>query len=179
MGWALQNKDPVTGLSGINRVGKAAPDFTLTLFDGEPFVLSRLMGRPLVINFWASWCVPCRDEALSLERAWRLYEDKDMVVIGVDVQDSDDAARAHLNEFGITYPNGRDADGKITVDYGVIGMPTTFFIDAGGTIVRRWVGAIDEKRLFTWMEEISAEVESSVETKGANFLGEFYTGDLQ
>ena len=68
MGWALQNKDPVTGLSGITRVGKAAPDFTLTLFDGEPLVLSRLMGRPLVINFWASWCPPCLRELPSINK---------------------------------------------------------------------------------------------------------------
>ena len=179
LAWALQNKAPVTGLSGITRVGQPAPDFTLPLFDDEPLVLSRLKGRPLVINFWASWCAPCRDEALGLERAWRSYKDREVVFIGVDIQDADEAARAHLSEFGVTYPNGRDADGKITVDYGIIGMPTTFFVSREGTVVRRWVGAIDDARLLSWVDELSAGAAPSGETDGVNPEGLFRIADPQ
>ena len=122
MAWGLSNKVPVTGLSGITRVQKPPPPFNLTLFDGGEVDLALEQGKPIVINFWASWCIPCREEASVLEQTWRSFRDKDVLFIGVNIQDVDEAARAHINEFGITYPNGLDEGGKITVDYGVIGI---------------------------------------------------------
>ena len=129
-------------------------------------VLSDLRGRPVVINFWASWCAPCIDEAPDLERAWRRYLDDDVVFIGVDIQDADESARAFIEEFNITYPNGRDEDGTITVDYGVIGLPVTFFVNRNGIIDRRWVGAIDELRLTDWVEDLIANGTSSERIEG-------------
>ena len=152
----LLNKEPVTGRSGITRVGRPAEEFTLPLFGAGELVLSQHLGRPIVINFWASWCPPCRVEAQLLEAAWRLYQDTDVLFIGVNIQDSEEDGIAYLAEFDITYPNGRDVDGKVTVDYGVIGLPVTFFIARDGTVQRRWVGAIREGDLLARVNELVA-----------------------
>ena len=148
-------KEPLTGASGVARVNRAATDFTLPLFDGGSIALSSLKGKPVVINFWASWCPPCREEAPILEAVWRRYKDKNVAFIGVDIQDKEADARAYIKEFGITYPNGPDLGGKITVDYGVSGIPVTFFVNREGRIVSRWVGAIDERLLVARIEELS------------------------
>ena len=154
----LLNKEPVTGRSGVTRVGKPAEEFTLPLFGGGELVLSQHLGRPIVINFWASWCRPCRVEAQLLEGVWRLYQDRDVLFVGVNIQDNEEDGTAYLAEFGITYPNGRDVNGRITVDYGVIGLPVTFFVARDGTVQRRWVGAIREKDLLARVDELVAGV---------------------
>ena len=155
MSWALSNRSPVTGMSGFTRVDKPAPDFTLPLMDEGEVVMSELSGEAVVINFWASWCAPCRDEAVGLERTWRAYEERGVVFVGIDIQDSEADARFYLSEFDVTYPNGRDVDGKITIDYGVVGLPVTFFVSKGGIIEKRWVGAIPESRLRDWTESLA------------------------
>ena len=170
MGWGLSSKATVTGLSGVTRVQKPAPDFVLPLLDGGEIALSELRDRPLVINFWASWCPPCREEALVLERSWQQHRDE-VTFVGVDIQDSESAARAYLAEFHVTYPNGRDLDGRITIDYGVIGLPVTFFVNRAGVVERRWVGAIDEARLTSWIDELVSGEAPSGETDGANLEG--------
>ncbi len=154
MAWGLMNKEPVTGQSGFALIDRPAPAFTTSLFDGGELALSDLEGRPVVINFWASWCAPCRDEAIPLERAWLAYRERDVVFVGIDTQDTEDAARAYLAEFGITYPNGRDEDGRISIEYGIVGLPATFFIDRKGIVVSRWVGAIPEATLVQRVEAL-------------------------
>lgn len=147
-------KEPLTGASGSARVSRPAKDFTLPLFSGGEITLSNLKGKPVVINFWASWCPPCRDEAPILEKVWQLYRERGVTFIGVDIQDKEEDALAYIEEFGITYPNGRDLNGRITIDYGVGGIPVTFFIDRDGLIVSRWVGAINEDLLVARIEEL-------------------------
>ena len=166
MGLGLVNKAPVTGLSGFTRIAKPAPDFTLSLFDGGDFSLSQYQGQPVVINFWASWCVPCREEAPVLERNWRAYRDDGVMFVGVDIWDPEEDALAYIQEFSLTYPHGPDENGKTTVDYGVIGLPVTFFVDKQGIIVRRWVGAISEGQVVTWLDELLAEPDSSAGLRG-------------
>ena len=176
MVWGLLNKAPVTGRSGINRIQRPAPEFTLPLFDGSELQLSQLAGQPVVLNFWASWCSPCRDEALPLERTWRKYKDDGVWVVGVNIQDTSEDAGAHVSEFDVTYPNGLDAAGAITVDYGVIGLPTTFFVDRQGVIQRRWVGAISEGQLAAWVGELVAGQSPSDDREGEN-LDRFFRLD--
>lgn len=149
-----KSQEPRTGLSGKERMDQPAIDFTLPMFDGGELTLSSLKGKPVVINFWASWCVPCREEAAVLEKTWRAYKDKDVTFIGVDIQDKESDARAFLKEFNTTYPNGIDRKGKITIDYGVSGIPVTFFVNRDGRIVNRWVGAIGERLLVANIEEL-------------------------
>jgi cytochrome c biogenesis protein CcmG/thiol:disulfide interchange protein DsbE len=173
MGWGLLNLSNVTGLSGITRVQQPAPEFKLPLFDGGEVVLSGLSGKPVVINFWASWCPPCRWEAKGLEDTWRTYKNEGVVFIGVNVQDAEANAARFLSDFGVTYPNGPDADGKITVDYGVIGLPTTFFINKEGIVERRWVGGVEEVDLISWVSEMVSGSAPTGDTDGINPQGYF------
>ena len=158
MGLGLLNKAPATGLSGLSRLQKPAPEIRMPLFEGGELLLSQYRGQPMVINFWASWCPPCREEAFLLERLWRTYEEEGVAFVGVDIQDTEERGRAFLKEFEITYPNGMDLDGKITVDYGVVGLPVTFFVNRGGVVERRWVGAVRERQLVAWVEEMIAGI---------------------
>ena len=168
LAFGLLNKESVTGRSGIARLQKPAPEFTLTLFDGGQLTLSQYQGQPMVINFWASWCPPCRQEAPLLERTWRSYKQDGVLFVGVDMQDTEAEGMAYLQEYDITYPNGLDRDGKISVEYGVIGLPVTFFVNSDGIVERRWVGAIKESRLLTWVDEMVAGIAPSGESEGEN-----------
>ena len=151
----LANRSPVTGKSGFTRVGKPAPGFVLPSIGGGEIDLADFSGEAMVINFWASWCPPCRREALVLEDTWRAHVD-DVQFVGVDIQDGDGDAEAYLAEFDITYPNGIDRQGRVTVDYGVIGLPVTFFVNKAGVVERRWVGAISRDKLEAWVGELIA-----------------------
>ncbi len=134
----------------------AAPDFTLALFDGGTLRLAELRGQAVVVvNFWASWCPPCRAEAPTLAKVSRAVRDRGVVFVGVDIQDTDEGARAFLAEFGIDYPNGPDPAGQITTAYGVAGIPTTVFVDREGRIARRWLGGLTEQQLLGFVEEIA------------------------
>ena len=154
LGWGILNKEPITGLSGITLVNRPAPDFTLKTFEGATISLSDLRGRPVVINFWASWCPPCRVEAPLLERTWRAYKGRGVAFIGVDLQDRLEDALRYIREFDITYPNGPDPTGEISINYGVSGLPVTFFVSKKGEILRRWVGAIEQEMLISAIREI-------------------------
>jgi cytochrome c biogenesis protein CcmG/thiol:disulfide interchange protein DsbE len=129
-----------------------APDFTLTSYDGETIALSGLRGQVVVVNFWASWCDYCADEAPELQRAWQEYRDQGVVFVGVDCKDSDAEGRKFIERYGITYPNGPDLGNRISDTYMIAGMPETFIIDRQGEIV-----------LFDMVplsfEELSAEIE--------------------
>jgi len=152
--WGMLNKEPITGLSGVTMVNRPAPDFTLTTFKGTTISLENLRGKPVVINYWASWCPPCRVEAPLLERTWRAYKKRGLIFIGVNIQDRKEDALNYIREFNITYPNGPDPTGEIAIDYGVSGLPVTFFVSRKGEVVRRWVGAIEKSVLISSIEEI-------------------------
>ncbi len=171
LGIGLANRAPATGRSGFTRIGKPAPEFKLSLFQGGEVDLAEYRGKPIVINFWASWCVPCRQEAPILEGLWRSYREMDVQFIGVDIQDSEADSLRYLREFGITYPNGLDADGRITVDYGVIGIPVTFFINRQGVVERRWVGAVSETRMTQWVRELAGGEAPIGEVEAENLEG--------
>lgn len=110
-------------------VDKTAPDFSLPLLAGGQLASDTLKGHPVVINFWASWCKPCREEAPLLERRWQAYKDQGVLVIGVNVQDSREAAAEFVEELGLTFPIVRDVDLVLYRKLGVRGLPETFFID--------------------------------------------------
>ncbi|MBI4635321.1 MAG: TlpA family protein disulfide reductase [Candidatus Rokubacteria bacterium] len=139
-------------------VGRAAAPFTLATFEGQPLSLEAQRGKVVVVNFWASWCYPaCYEEAPVLERNWRAYRDRGVVVIGIDIQDTVEAARKFIGDFSLTFPNARDPDGKVSVDYGVYGVPETFFVDRRGRIRAKHVGAVTDEVFRGQVERLLAE----------------------
>jgi len=129
-------------------VNRPAPAFTLPLFTGGALNTQSLHGKVLIVNFWASWCYPaCYEEAPRLQRVWERFRDQGVIVIGVNIQDQEAAARRFIERFGQTFPNGMDRSGRISIDYGIYGVPETFIIDQKGIIVGKFVGAVPEE----WM----------------------------
>lgn len=134
-----------------------APDFTLTSFDGQTVTLSELRGQVVVINFWASWCPPCREEAAYLEQTWRKYQDKGVVFIGVDYVDTEKEALAYIDEFDITYLNGPDVGTRISQAYNLQGVPETFFVAKNGELRGAHIGPLYPPQLDEKIEELLAE----------------------
>jgi len=127
-------------------IGKPAAPFTLATFDGGQVSLEALRGRVVVVNFWASWCYPaCYEEAPALERAWDTYKDRGVMMIGINIQDKEEPAKKFLTQFGHTFPNAPDPAGRVSVDYGVYGVPETFFIDRAGRVRWKHVGAVTDQ----------------------------------
>lgn len=118
--------------------------------------LAELEGRPTVLNFWASWCVPCRTEAPILERAWKRSAPRGVLFVGLNMQDLIGDARKFMEEFRISYLNIRDQSNGVAIEWGVTGLPETFFLSREGKVVGHVVGAISERRL---REGIAAAVE--------------------
>ena len=149
MALGLIGKTSATGKSGEALVGKQSPPFeSLDIGTGQVVSLADYEGMPIMINFWASWCPPCRAEAPGLEKIWRENMDSGLVLLGVNVQDAEGDALKYLKDFGITFPNILDHGGQITIDYGVTGLPVTFFVNRDGRVLGRWVGAISESGLW-------------------------------
>jgi cytochrome c biogenesis protein CcmG/thiol:disulfide interchange protein DsbE len=142
---------------GTVQVGDTIPDFTLEFFDGYTYQgktevkLSELRGKVVVINFWASWCKPCEQEAAEMESAWRSYESGGQVVFfGADYVDTEPQARGYLKKFDITYPNGPDLGTRISQMFRIQGVPETYFIDQNGKLTYAQIGP------FTSESEIHA-----------------------
>lgn len=116
-------------------IGKKAPDFTLITFDGEEYRLSDLQGKVVVLNFWASWCKPCEQEAADLENAWRYYQPEgEVIFLGVAWTDTEKKSLGYLEKFDITYPNGPDLGTRISQAYRTTGVPETYIIDKEGNL---------------------------------------------
>jgi len=137
-------KNSGTGDSGIPAggnalVGHAAPDFSLTTLSENTAAsvlhLSNFKGKPVVLNFWASWCGPCQDEAPFLRSAWQQAQANSVVFVGVDNNDTTTDGKIFLHKYAIPYPNVIDANGATAVNYGVTGNPETFFINRQGIVV--------------------------------------------
>ena len=138
-----------------------APDFTFTPYDGEPFRLSDLRGKVVVVNIWASWCDPCKEEAPILEKTWRAYKDRGVMFLGVDYVDTESEARAYLKFFDITYPNGPDIGTNIYRLFHARGVPETYFIDRQGHAVSNVIGKIDESTLRGRLDGLLTQQSSS------------------
>ena len=118
------------------KIGGPAPAFSLKRVDASGTLdLASLRGKPVVLNFWASWCVPCKGEAKMLEQAWQQYRKQGVVFVGVDYNDVTSDARTFLAHHGVTYPSVQDGSGNVADRYGVSAVPETYFIDRRGRLV--------------------------------------------
>ena len=151
LGWGV-----VQAATGPRDSGMA-PDFTLTGFDGRTVTLSQLRGQVVIVNFWASWCPPCREEAAYLERTWRKYEGKGVVFIGVDWVDTQKEALAYIKEFDITYLNGPDIGTRIAQAYRIQGVPETFYVDKTGRLRGVHIGPLYPPELDNRIDELLNE----------------------
>jgi cytochrome c biogenesis protein CcmG/thiol:disulfide interchange protein DsbE len=134
-----------------------APDFTLQTFDGQTFRLSEQRGKVVLVNFWASWCAPCEEEAPDLQAAWEKYQDKGVVFIGIAYVDADHKSKAFMEKFGITYMNGPDLGTKISDDYNIKGVPETFIINRDGEVTYFAAVPLDLATLSAELDKALAE----------------------
>jgi cytochrome c biogenesis protein CcmG/thiol:disulfide interchange protein DsbE len=156
--WGLQQKE-IAGAKVVNVPFTNAPNFSLGLFDGSTFTLSDALasGQPVVVNFWASWCGPCADEAAVLQDAARRTAGQ-VTFVGVNVQDTDADAQAFMQKYGVSYPNGSGNAGPISIQYGMRGVPETYFIAPDGRLVRKWntLTAADMDQFLAELQRASA-----------------------
>lgn len=140
-------------------VGKPAPEFTLESLDGAQVSLASLQGRPVVLNFWASWCVPCREEApLFRELGERRSGENGPAILGILFQETNEQnARDFIQEYALAYPNLRDPGIETGINYGLIGVPETVFIDRQGVIQHVDRGGLSRERLNVGLEKIGVE----------------------
>ncbi len=141
-----------------------APDFEVTMFDYAPMVmrsetvsLESLRGKAIVINFWASYCVPCQQEAPMLERIWREYKEQGVVFLGINTEDPLKETLDYLARYGITYPNAPDKGARMEHAYRITGIPETFVIDTHGQIVQHYLSAPNERDFRAAIERALSE----------------------
>ena len=132
----------------------AARDFDLDLIGGGTVQLSDLRGKVVMVDFWASWCPPCRVEAPALAKVYREFQGQPVEFLGVDIWDNIGDAELFLQQEGPAYPNGFDASGVVAIDYGVRGIPEKYFIDREGILVKKLSGPLTETTLRNTINEL-------------------------
>ena len=153
-GYPVAQVDTEPAPGGLLKQGEAAPDFTMVLDDGRYLHLSDLQGKPVVLNFWATWCGPCRLEMPELVKA--AGADQDLVVLAADVQEARSPVEDFAAEFKMNLPIVLDKDGKVRSLYRVPGLPTTYFIDKTGKIASVVVGPLTPQVLADRLAEIQS-----------------------
>lgn len=145
--WAAVTSGPARGGLAVNdRVlelnvgGELAPEFSMELLGGDELDSANLQGQVVMLDFWASWCPPCRDEAPVLAQVYDEYRDRGVEFVGFNLWDNAGDAEVFLQQQGHDYPNGIDHDGRIAISFGVRGIPEKFFLDREGRIARKFSG---------------------------------------
>ncbi len=148
---AVENGSQETAV-GV-KVGELAPDFTLTDLEGNSVTLSEYRGKVVFINFWATWCPPCRAEMPEIEAVYQEYKDKGVVVFGVDILEPEDVVRQFVEQGGYSWIFVLDATGAVSDDYRITAIPTSFFIDREGIIQAVNIGAMTKRAMEAKLTE--------------------------
>ncbi|MXZ48194.1 MAG: TlpA family protein disulfide reductase [Candidatus Dadabacteria bacterium] len=146
-------------------VGRPAPEFVLRSFSGEKVRLSDFRGKTLLVNFWASWCHPCREEAPALERTYMSLSGNQVEFIGINIMDDRKSAEEYIKSFGGSFVNIYDPENRIHLDYGVGGVPETFFVNPEGIITGKHRGPLTEKMIMSYIENATIYNEQSRRTE--------------
>jgi cytochrome c biogenesis protein CcmG/thiol:disulfide interchange protein DsbE len=151
-GWMALNlaRDPRSGAS----IGSQAPEFAVADLDGNPIRLADLRGRPVIVNFWASWCGPCVDEFPLLNEAAARHRGDGLAMVGIVFRDNSEAARAFMRRMGAGWPAAMDPGEEIAERYGIYGPPETFFIDPDGVVAARQIGPLSRSDLERHLSSI-------------------------
>jgi len=155
--WGLQRPNPDELKSVL--VGRPAPTFSLPLLApyrptfGLEMGIGERLEKPVLLNIWASWCIPCRTEAPLLERFYRQHKDQ-ILILGVNVQDREADALKFVQQYGLTFPSVFDGRGRIGIEYGYYGVPETFVISREGTVLARHAGELSEVQLRAYLEQV-------------------------
>ncbi len=155
--WGLQRPNPDELKSVL--VGRPAPTFSLPLLApyrptfGLEMGIGERLEKPVLLNIWASWCIPCRTEAPLLERFYRQHKDQ-ILILGVNVQDREADALKFVQQYGLTFPSVFDGRGRIGIEYGYYGVPETFVISREGTVLARHAGELSEAQLRAYLEQV-------------------------
>jgi thiol-disulfide isomerase/thioredoxin len=148
---ALPTEKNPTGQGPAPRIGRAGPDFLLAQPGGGTLRLSDLQGHPVLLNFWASWCAPCRQEVPELVAAYQQYQSQGLIIVGVDLQEADTKVLEFAKEFGITYPVVIDRDGEVgsvwRIGGPIKGLPSSYFIDSTGVVQDSYPGQLTKDLL--------------------------------
>jgi cytochrome c biogenesis protein CcmG/thiol:disulfide interchange protein DsbE len=143
-----------SGPTAALQPGSPVPVLQLATLDGDHVDLAALRGQVVVLNFFASWCNPCREEAADLEATWRAYRDQGVQFVGIAYKDADSKAQAFLDEFGVTYPSALEPGNRTARAYGVTGVPETFVIDQQGQLVHHFVGPVIQAQLSQVLDSL-------------------------
>lgn len=157
-----KNPDPALARSPL--LGKPAPQWELPRLDGATLSSAELAGRPYVVNYWASWCVPCRAEAPHLQAFAERHANDGIAIVGIVWNDDADQARRFREEFGLTFPQVTDPGNRTALDYGVFGVPETYVVDSRGIVMAKLIGAVGP----TTLDDVLAQVLSGEEYTSEN-----------
>jgi len=137
--WTVASR-VTTAQATRERARRATPEISLPTLDGRTFKLSEQLGKPVIVNFWATWCLPCRAELPAFEAVYKSHRDDGLVIVGVDIAEPQDVVTKFVADMGLTFPVALDSDGEALALYRVQGLPTTLFVGRDGTIRDMTVG---------------------------------------
>lgn len=135
-------------------IGQLAPDFEMQYPDGRKVKLSDFKGKPVIVNFWATWCAPCEAELPEFVQTYEKYKDQGLVILGVNAQESGEDANTFVEKYNLSFPVTLDSRGEVMDLYAVRGLPTTLFIDPEGRVALRWAGILTEPMIEEYLGQI-------------------------
>ncbi|MSQ30987.1 MAG: TlpA family protein disulfide reductase [Dehalococcoidia bacterium] len=147
--------------------GRPMPAFTLQTFEGAPFALGDHAAGPVFVYFWASWCIPCQQEAPVIQRAWPEYRERGYTFVGVNIWDAESDARRFIREYDLDFRLVADADRTVYVDYGVSALPTAYFLEPGLRARTRYQGPLDERTLRSLLDALQRPLEGAAQRGGS------------